>query len=1096
MNFITHLAMRSRPVTILAIIMLTVISINSYINMQRELFPEIEFPNIFVVTVYPNSNPEAIAREITNPIESSISGISGIQEIRSTSSNTSSNITVTFDFKKDLSKAETELNSAIRDLKMPTGVQGPFVQRINSDQFPTMQLSVTANNNFWDSNSIGGSSEPERISILSALQVYVEQNITPEITKIPGVNSVDLVGGTEQEIQIVLNNDSMNRHGITSQQLEYAIAQNNMDLPSGSIDDGITNKPVKVRNSMTSLDSIKSLIVGISRNDFNSGGLKNFQNPPSTPPAKTQPSSNLLAEIPADIPRCYTEIQKYYESNSLKAVSPLPVCVSDVGEVLIAPKPSNSISRTNGETSLTISIIKDPAANTVDVTESIQKAFSEIALPKGISIVEISNDGPEIKESLNTLITEGFYGFLFAIMIVFLFLVSFRPNLLKGLSMGIRPTLVIVASIPLSILTAIMLMYYLTDVALNLMSLAGLAISVGRVVDDSIVVIENIYRHVQMGEDRIKAAMSATREVLPPIVASTLATVVVFIPLAFIEGLVGEFFSPFALAVSLALIASGIVSITAIPVLGSFIIRPGDLSDLDLQKPTILQKIYESMLRWSLSHKLISLSLAILITGSSLGLLLQIPITFFSSGSPEAINISVSMPPGSSIQRTNNAMLEIEEVLNEYHQSKIVENYLTSIGGSAEFWLGSSDSTNTGYIFANLSENQPENLAETIRSRLSNIDNAVVKVTEIVGGPPQGGVELNISGANFDKVKTISENLESELSKIEGISNLSNNASEGKDEIVWTVDQEKASAIGLTTMSVAFQMRSLMSGIQVSEIEIDGKNYTIMIRSNPDDISDLQKLGNYIISGPAGETTLDSIATSNIEPSAVTITRVDGKRTALIIGDITSEDTQSVGREVQSVIDSMNLPSGVEVSSGGIFSQIAEGFQDIFLAMGLGIILVYLVMVATMGSLRSPMIIMISLPLSIVGALVLLFLTGKPLGLPAMMGFLLLIGVVVTNAVVLIVFVEQLRAKGFSTYDAIIEGGKVRVRPILMTAFATIFALIPLALASESNGLVGSELATVVIGGLISSTFLTLLVVPIVYLIFFQSIPDIFKKDH
>lgn len=1093
MNFITQLAMRSRPVTILAIIMITLISINSYMNMQRELFPEIEFPNIFVVSVYPNSNPEAIAREITAPIENSISGISGIKEIRSTSSNTSSNITITFDFKKDLSEAETEVNSAISDLKMPTGVQGPFVQRINSDQFPTMQLSVTANNDFLNSREITESNEPGEISILSALQMYVEQNITPEINKISGVNSIDLVGGTDQEIQIVLNRDSMNKLGITSQQLQYAITQNNMDLPSGSIDDGITNKSVKVRSKMVSLDSIRRLIVGLTPYDVNSAGPKNFQNPSSPTSSKMPSLSDPMAEIPNDVPRCYTEILNFYESNSLEVISPLPICVSDVGKVLITSKPSNSISRTNGETSLTISIIKDPTANTVDVTESIQEKISEIDLPKGISIVEITNDGPEIKESLNTLITEGFYGFLFAIMIVFLFLVNFRPKLLKGLSMGIRPTLVIIASIPLSILTAIMLMYYLTDVALNLMSLAGLAISVGRVVDDSIVVIENIYRHIQMGEDRVKAAMSATREVLPPIVASTLATVVVFVPLAFIEGLVGEFFSPFALAVSLALIASGFVSITAIPVLGSFIIRPGDLSNTEPPKPTILQKVYESMLKWSLSHKLISLSLAILITLSSLGLLFQIPVTFFSSGNPEALTINVTMPQGSSIQRTNNTMLEIEKVLEKYHESGILENYLTSIG-SGDFWLGATDSTNTGVIYANLNSDQPENLAETIRSRLSDIDNAVIKVTEIVGGPPQGGVELNISGSNFDKVKTVSKNLESKLSKIEGISNISNNASEGKDEIVWTVDQEKASSIGLTTMSVAFQMRSLMSGIQVSEIEIDGKNYTIMIRSNPDDISDLQKLGNYKISGPTGETTLNSIAKSTIEPSAITITRVDGKRTALIIGDITSDDTQSVGRDVQAVIDSLSLPSGVEVSSGGIFSQIAEGFQDIFLAMGVGIVLVYLVMVATMGSLRSPMIIMISLPLSIVGALALLFLTGKPLGLPAMMGFLLLIGVVVTNAVVLIVFVEQLRAKGFSIYDAIIEGGKVRVRPILMTAFATIFALIPLALASETNGLVGSELATVVIGGLVSSTFLTLLIVPIVYLIFFQSIPDLFKK--
>lgn len=1093
MHFITQIAMRSRPVTILAIIMLTIISINSYINMQRELFPQIEFPNLFIVTIYPNSNPEAITREITEPIENSISGISGIKEIRSTSTNTSSNITVTFDFKKDLSKAETELNSSIADLNVPTGVQGPFVQRINSDAFPTMELSITANNEFWNTYDIPANNQ-QSLTLLSALQLYIEENITPQISKVSGVSSVNLIGGNDQEVQIILNRDSMKKYGITSQQLQYSIAQNNMDLPSGSIDDGVTNKTVKVRSRINSLDSIRNLIIGTSRPNFNSESNNSGNSFPSNQ-LPAVPLSESLNDLPPNIPRCYTQIKEFYDANSKDITAPLPICVSDIGEVLIAEKPSNSISRTNGETSLKISIIKDPTANTVDVTENIQGTLSDINLPMGISIVEITNDGPEIKESLNTLIKEGFYGFLFAIMIVFIFLVNFKPNILKGLSMGIRPTLVIIASIPLSILTAIMLMYYLTDVALNLMSLAGLAISVGRVVDDSIVVIENIYRHIQMGEDRIKAAMTATREVLPPIVASTLATVVVFVPLAFIEGLVGEFFSPFALAVSLALIASGIVSITAIPVLGSFIIRPGDLTESDLKKPSTLQKIYGSMLKWSLSHKLISLSLAILITISSLGLLFQIPVTFFSSGNPEAISISASMPPGTSINRTNQTILEIEKVIDEYYESKIVENYSTTIG-SADFWSGSSDSTNSGLIFVNLYEDPPEKLAETIQERLSGIDDAIIKVTEIAGGPPQGGVELNISGPNFEEIQSVSQNLETKLSKIEGISNISNNASEGKDEIVWTVDQEKASSIGLSTMSIAFQMRSIMSGTQVSEIEIDGKNYTIMIRSNPDDISDLKKLGSNTISGPAGETTLDSIAKRTIEPSAVTITRVDGKRTALIIGDITSDDTQSVGREVQSVIDSMNLPTGVKVSSGGIFDQIAEGFQDIFLAMGVGIVLVYLVMVATMGSLRSPMIIMISLPLSIVGALVLLFITGKPLGLPAMMGFLLLIGVVVTNAVVLIVFVEQLRAKGFSTYDAIIEGGKVRVRPILMTAFATIFALIPLALASETNGLVGSELATVVIGGLVSSTFLTLLVVPIVYQIFFHSIPNIFKRDN
>ena len=225
--------MRSRPVTILAIIMLTIISINSYINMQRELFPQIEFPNLFIVTIYPNSNPEAITREITEPIENSISGISGIKEIRSTSTNTSSNITVTFDFKKDLSKAETELNSSIADLNVPTGVQGPFVQRINSDAFPTMELSITANNEFWNTYDIPANNQ-QSLTLLSALQLYIEENITPQLSKVSGVSSVNLIGGNDQEVQIILNRDSMKKYGITSQQLQYSIVQNNMDLPSGS----------------------------------------------------------------------------------------------------------------------------------------------------------------------------------------------------------------------------------------------------------------------------------------------------------------------------------------------------------------------------------------------------------------------------------------------------------------------------------------------------------------------------------------------------------------------------------------------------------------------------------------------------------------------------------------------------------------------------------------------------------------------------------------------------------------------------------------------------------------------------------------------
>ena len=325
--------------------------------------------------------------------------------------------------------------------------------------------------------------------------------------------------------------------------------------------------------------------------------------------------------------------------------------------------------------------------------------------------------------------------------------------------------------------------------------------------------------------------------------------------------------------------------------------------------------------------------------------------------------------------------------------------------------------------------------------------------------------------------------------------NVTSDVTEARDEIIVNVDPAAAAKTGLSAQQVAFQVNQFLVGQTVTQVEVDGRTIDVALTGRSGDIDSVEKVESLMVAGPLGAVPLGTIASVQVQPGPVTISRTDGVRSASITGSIASDDTQAVGIEIQEKIDGLPLPPGVEVASGGVFAQIAEGFQDIFLAMAVGIVLVYLVMVAGLGSLRNPFVIVTSLPLALIGALAALAITGRSLGLPAMMGILLLIGIVVTNAIVLIAFVEQLRQRGLSVYDALIEGGRIRLRPILMTAITTSFALLPLAVfAEDAGGIIGAELATVVIGGLASSTVLTLVVVPVVYTLANESIPNLFRR--
>ena len=659
MGLLTRLALRRRSVTVLGVILVLAAGIFTYRTLPVELFPEIEFPLVTVTTFYPSANPEAVAEEVTAPVENAIKGIDGLDSIQSISSENRSVVLVTFEFGTDMVDAENVINSNINGVRFPDGVGSPIVGRINPDTFPVLQLSVVGDRDIVE------------------VQEILESSILPAISGVDGVFGVEVTGDVQRRALVTVDPALMMEKGVSLFQISRALRENNVTFPGGAITDGGRVLPIKTTNAYESLDELRSLVVGFPV-DF--GG---------------QPG----------------------QAGQPQAGPPAPVTLGDVADVALGAGQVTSISRTNGKRSLGVAVIKEPDANTIDVTEAVAQALKDVGdLPPDIEIVTISDDGPEIQGQINTLEREAVLGLILAVMVVFAFFMTLRPTAIRGALNTLRPTVVIGLSIPLSILTGVILMSW-QGLSLNFMTLGGLAISVGRVVDDSIVVLENVYRNIQGGRERWRAALDATIEVGPAITASTLTTIVVFVPLGFIQGLVGAFFFPFALTVSFALIASLAVAMTAVPVLGAYLLRPGDLPDgageeEDLpETDTWMQRAYTPVLRWALNHKAVTLVAAVVITAASLGLTAIIPVNLFPAGGDRFLSIDMTLRPGTSAETTLNEVGAIEERISE-----VSDVYITTVGSPAAAFGDSGPSGfNQSRTFVRVKEDAPADIDNVLR---------------------------------------------------------------------------------------------------------------------------------------------------------------------------------------------------------------------------------------------------------------------------------------------------------------------------------------------------------------------------------------------
>ena len=839
MAYITQLSLRWRFGTILATLLIVAGGLWTLTRLPIELFPDIDFPLITVATAYPQADSTAVLQDVTIPMEDTFTGLEGLKTVQSISSPGFSMVIVEFEFGTDMAQMAENVSETLNGAAFPTGVLPPRVARINVDEFPVLQLSVS------------------RPGDLDELQALVLSEVIPAIQDVPGVFS---------------------------------------------------------------------------------------------------------AEVPT------------------------------------AAADGRSITRTNGEPSLAISVLKEPDSNIIEVVHAVLERLEEAktALPDDVEFTTIANQAVDIEGSIEGLQREATLGAFFAVVVIFVFLLSVRSTLVTGIS------------IPVSILGGLILMGW-WGMSLNILTLGGLAIAVGRVVDDSIVVLENIYRHIQMGEDRRHAALAATREVAGAITTSTLTTIAVFAPLAFIGGIIGAFFLPFALTVTFALLASLAVALTVVPTLGSIFMRPSDAAKATEDRETWLQRTYTPVLRWALAHKLHTILAALAIFIGSLGLLAGIPQTFLPSGDENLVSAEVTLPQGTALEEmlADGGPVElVEVVLNGLRNDGAVDNYQVTVG-SGDFQFGPGGglggSPNTATVFVQLTEEaDPQYTAELLRRELSGDNRRVVVNTVQLGGPSSDALELVLTGEEYAETAAGALRVVEALQGVDGLVNVGSNA---------------------------------------------------------------------VVAGPG----------SPEQGGLAQIYQFNGRRAVTITGTITAANTQAVNRAVTSAIDAVGLPAGVEVQTGGVFADMQEAFSKMGIAMLVGVILVYLVMVVTLRSLLNPFVIILSLPLASIGALAALFLTGRALGVPSLIGILMLIGLVVTNAIVLIVFVEQLRSRGLGVYEALIQGGRTRLRPILMTAFTTSFALLPLAMVASGGVLVGAELATVVIGGLMASTFLTLVVIPVVY---------------
>jgi HAE1 family hydrophobic/amphiphilic exporter-1 len=979
-------------------------------QLKIDLYPDVSFPVIAVITTYTGVAPEEMETLVTKPIEEAVASVEKIKHIRSLSKLGASLVLAEFDWGLDLEKAEKDIRNNIDYIRefLPDEADEPIIIQFDPQKLPILFMSVS------------GPMGP------AELRELCRRRIKPALERIEDVASAETAGGLKRQIQVQIEPAKLHSQNLSVDTLISALRRENIQVPGGKLDEGESEFSVRTLSEYASVDQIADTVIG-------------------------------------------------YRNGT-------PIYVRNVAQVSDTYEEITRVVRNNQKPGVLLIVSKNSKANTVQVTDRVIKELPNILkrLPAGIKAGVIFNQADFIKRSISNLTSTAIQAFILTALVLLFFLHNIRASVIVALS------------IPMSVVATFSVLD-LAGITLNIMSMAGLALAIGMLVDNSIVVLENIYRHTGEGKNSIEGAEHGTNEVATAVIASTLTTIAVFFPVLFVPGIAGVLFNDMALTICFSLFCSLLVALTLIPLLSSKFLKiynqpqSGFTSGISNWVDSQLQKLYRGYaqaLSRCLNHRIITLIIAIILFGGSLALIPILGFDFFPKMDEGQFELQVERAPGTGLKSTEMTFRQIEDIVHDTIPE--LKNQNTDIGVGETFSAFSKGSY-AGVVRVNLTEkekrerNQME-IESALRKKIEQIPGITFTLGHGQFLGEEGDLVIYLYGEDIDAARVLSGKIKESIKDIPGAVDINTSLETGRPELQLVLDRDRISALGLSAAQVANAVSTYVKGTSASLFRDQGEEYDILVRLDRKSRENTEILKDLFVTSPRGDQIpLSSIVRVRRSLSPVSILRRDQQRVTNISTTVQGRSLEEVTRGVEARLEKTKIPPDFSYEIGGSAQDMRTSFKWLIWAFLGAAFIVYMVMASLYESFMAPFIIFLTIPLCIVGVVGILVLTGTPLSVVAFVGIIMLAGIVVNNSIVLVDYTNQLRTRGYSVRDAVAEAGKTRLRPILMTTLTTIFGLAPLALGLGSGGETWAPMARTVIGGLTASTLVTLLVIPVIY---------------
>jgi len=1015
-------AVKKPITTILVFVAIVLMGLFAYSRLAIDLLPEIETNQLTVMTAYAGASSSDIETNITEPLENALNAVEGLKKISSKSQDNISIITLEFTYGDDIDESASDIRDKLELVKaaLPDGADNPVIFKFSTDMIPVIFYSVTAKES------------------INALEKILDEQVANPLQRIDGVGTVIIAGAPKREIQVNAIPERLESYKLTIEQVANAIQQENINIPGGTMNVGSQTFSLRLDGEFKESDDMRNIIVS----------SHNGQN----------------------------------------------IYLSDVAIVNDTIETNVQESWVNGEKGAMIVIQKQSGSNTVEIAKKVRKEMLTIqeSLPEDIKLDVIIDTSESIESSINSLVRTIALALIIVAFVVLFFLGKWRA------------TFIILLTIPISLIASF---FYLmaTNNTLNIISLSALSIAIGLVVDDAIVVLENITSHLEKGSDPRQAAIHATGEVSISVIASTLTILAVFLPMTLITGLAGVLFQQLGWMISVIITVSTVAALTLTPMLASKMLRSDKSEDSwfdKLHKPVLgwlgkLDNFYSKTLEWAVSHRALTVIGAFGVLLITIILSFQfIKTEFFPASDNDMIAMSVRMPTGTRMEVSREMGLNITKMLQEKFPE--IERLSFNVGTASGSSFAALGENADNLMTFNINTGKPNTRSKDIFEISEEIRIELAKIPELheyqvdPGGSGGGGfggggsnVEVNIFGYDLIETDEVANEIKDKLAVIEGLRDVKISRPDFRQEYSVAFDREKLALNGLNVGTASNYIRNRINGTVVSQFRERGYEYDIRVRYGEEYRQSIEDIENIILYTPTGEALrVKEIATVNLASSLPEIERQNRQRVVTVTGSIYKRALSEIVNDVNRELNKVSLPAGVDVELAGTYEDQQEAFADLFILLMISVILVYIVMASQFESLTYPMIIMISIPFSFTGSILTLLLFGHSLNVMGMIGGIMLIGIVVKNGIILIEYINVNRDRGRSIQYSVVEAGRSRLRPVLMTAATTGLGMLPLALAIGQGSEFWQSMGISVIGGLVFSTTLTLIVVPTLYAIF------------